>query len=525
MNIGIKQLGAAVDGRKSKMSKQNYDLIIIGGGATGLGCAVEAASRGYSTLLLEACDYGKGTSSKSTKLVHGGIRYLANLDFGLVHEGLEERYYFLNNASHLAQKQSYLIPMQNISEKVKYWIGTTLYDLLAGKRSIGKSKILTAKETLEQAPDLQANKITGGAIYYDGQFDDTRMLITLVKTFEQLGGKALNYHQVTKFVEHNDKISGVIVQDKLTNQTKQFNAKVVINATGTFCDSILDLAEPHTRHQTVAAAQGTHLVFDKHIFDSAHAILVPKTIDGRVLFILPWHNKIVVGTTDVKVEQPTLEPQAQEQEIDFILQTLNQYSKHQVTRKDIKSVFCGQRPLVKPNHTQNTAKISRKHEIRATANGLISIVGGKWTIYRRMGQDTINFIENQHGWKSTPSISSTLKLFGATNEQLNYPLSGYGTAATEIKKIQVERDNYQLIHPNLPYLQAEIIYQTHYEHVKTIEDVLIRRTRSIFLDAKAAIEAAPLVAKLIAKELGYDRSWENNQVQIFATVAKHYLIK
>ena len=264
---------------------QHFDIIIIGGGATGLGCAVEAASRGYKTLLLEAQDYGSGTSSKSTKLVHGGIRYLANLDFALVKEGLEERYYFLQNAPHLATRQSYLIPLQNLSEKFKYWLGIKLYDFLAGKRTVGFSRFLSKAATLQEAQDLNARKITGGAIYFDGKFDDTRMLITLVKTFEQLGGTALNYHQVTKFIEQNGKISGVQVYDQLKQSNHEFSAKFVINATGTFSDNLMDLAEPTKTHHAVAAAQGTHLVFDKAIFDSPHAILFSGTSHCRVLFV------------------------------------------------------------------------------------------------------------------------------------------------------------------------------------------------------------------------------------------------
>jgi len=503
---------------------QHFDIIIIGGGATGLGCAVEAASRGYKTLLLEAQDYGSGTSSKSTKLVHGGIRYLANLDFALVKEGLEERYYFLQNAPHLATRQSYLIPLQNLSEKFKYWLGIKLYDFLAGKRKVGFSRFLSKAATLQEANDLNPHKITGGAIYFDGKFDDTRMLITLVKTFEQLGGTALNYHQVTKFIEQNGKISGVQVYDQLKQSNTEFSAAFVINATGTFSDSLMDLAEPTKTHHTVAAAQGTHLVFDKAIFDSPHAILVPETSDGRVLFILPWHDKIVVGTTDIKVDTPSLAPQAQPEEIDFILATLNAYGTQQVTRKDIRAVFCGQRPLVKPANAKNTAKISRKHEIIETQNGLITMVGGKWTIYRRMGQDTINYLEKTRGLTPTKSNTANLHLFGYTTTPEAYPLSSYGTEVTQIKLIQQELNNYELLHPQLHYFQAEVIYQVRHEHARNIEDVLLRRTRAIYLDARVAIEIAPLVAQLMANELNFDRKWQEQQLASFKLAASKFLI-
>jgi glycerol-3-phosphate dehydrogenase len=470
-----------------------YDVIIIGGGSTGLGCAVESISRGYSTLLLEAHDYGSGTSSKSTKLVHGGIRYLANFDFALVQEGLEERYYFLKNAPHLAQAQTYLIPFHNLFEKIQYHIGIRLYDFLAKKLKLGQSRFLSKAETLHEAPDMNPHHIRGGGIYYDGQFDDTRMLIALLKTFESLGGVAHNYHPVSEFIEEDGKIIGVKVGEQV------FYAKVIINATGTFTDTILNLAEPNVRHETVTAAQGTHLVFDREVFACKHALVIPKTVDGRILFVLPWHGKIVVGTTDVKVATPSLEPIAQEQEIDLILNTLNQYLVKKVTRQDIRSIFVGQRPLVKPAHAKNTKKISRKHEVFKTQNGLISVVGGKWTIYRRMGQDALDFAIQQGLLKGSISRTKDLLLFGAIQNPEPYPLSVYGTEAEVIKAIQVETQNWDLLHSRLPYLQAEVIYQIRHEQAKTADDILARRTRAVFLDAQAAAEAVPIVEALLTQ--------------------------
>ena len=510
------------------MMQSEFDVIIIGGGSTGLGIAVEAISRGYSVLLLEASDYGKGTSSKSTKLVHGGIRYLANLDFALVKEGLEERYYFLKNAPHLAHKQSYLIPLHNLFEKLQYFVGIHLYDFLAGKLKLGQSRFLSKADTLREAPHLQAEHLSGGAIYYDGQFDDTRMLMTLLSTFTESGGVALNYHKVTQLIKNNSgKLCGVEVNDEFNNIKHTFNAKVIINATGTFTDSVLNLDEPNKLHRVVAAAQGTHLVFDRDIFDSKHALVIPKTIDGRILFVLPWHNKIIVGTTDIGVDTPSLDPQAQDSEIDFILDTLNQYTTKLVTRSDIKSVFAGQRPLVKPNKGhKSSAKISRKHEVIISDSGLISCVGGKWTIYRRMGEDAINFAVKHGLLKSSVSVTRDLKLFGAdvNNPVVDYPLSVYGSSAKIITNIQHELNNFDKIHDELPYYQAEVIYHLRYEQAKCVEDILARRTRALFLDAKLAIEAAPLVAELMAKELNKNSAWVSQQLTEFNFIAKQYLV-
>jgi len=499
--------------------KNDFDVIIIGGGATGLGCAVEAQSRGYKTLLLEARDYGSGTSSKSTKLVHGGIRYLANLDFALVKEGLEERHYFLQNAPHLAHRQSYLIPFHNFYESLQYHLGIWLYDFLAGKLKVGKSRFLSKHQALAEAPDMNPKRICGGGIYFDGQFDDTRMLITLLKTFEALGGIAHNYTPVVGFIEDQAKITGV-----KTQAGDVFQAKVIINATGIFTDQLTDLAEPGVVHHEVEPAQGTHLVFDKEIFDCKHALVIPKTVDGRILFVLPWHDKVLVGTTDVEMAHPDENPIPQHQEVDLILSTFSAYTKHPVTRADIRSQFAGQRPLVKPAHSQNSKKVSRKHEILETRNGLISIVGGKWTIYRRMGQDTIDYAVKQQKLAASVSDTKNHLLFGAGELCQAYPLSVYGAAYHDILAIQEAQNNFATLHPSLPYLQAEVIYQVQQEQAKTIEDVLARRTRALFLDAKAAIDAAPLVAKLMAAELKKDQAWVEQELQTFHAIAKTFLV-
>lgn len=504
------------------MNNNECDIIIIGGGATGVGCAIEAVSRGYKTLLLEAYDFGKGTSSKSTKLIHGGLRYLENFDFALVKEGLEERFSFINNAPHLAKKQTYLIPTSSYYETLKYTVGVKLYEFLSGKYKIGKSYNLNKKQTLSELPNIDDSRLFKSLVYYDGQFDDTRLLISLIKTFESKGGVALNYHKVDKIISSSgDKIDTISAINLLTGENVDFKAKHIVNATGTFSDTTISLSGDKESHKYVSVAQGTHIVFDKSIFPTEHAILIPQTVDGRVLFILPWHNSLIVGTTDIKKDAPDLEPLAEKSEIDFILETFNNYSKVKATVDDIKSVYCGQRPLVSPKKAKSSAKISRKHEIVESDNGLITVVGGKWTIFRRMGQDVIDYIETG---KIAQKLSKTAfeKTIDATDKAENYPLNVYGADAHKIKEIQKEFDNYDLIHQNLPYLQAEVIYQSRYEKVKTVEDVLARRTRAVFLDIKASIESAPTVAKILAKEFGNSDEWVAEQIRAFDEFAKSF---
>lgn len=505
--------------------QNNYDIIIIGGGATGFGCAVEAVSRGYKTLLLEAYDFGKGTSSKSTKLIHGGLRYLENFDFALVKEGLEERFSFLHNAPHLTHKQSYLIPTRSYFETFKYTIGVKLYEFLSGKYKIGKSYNLNKQQTLAELPNIEDSKLKKSLVYYDGQFDDTRLLISLMKTFESKGGVALNYYKVEKVFSSTDsKLDTVRVLDTINNKHHEFTAKHIVNATGTFTDKTINIANQKEPHKYVSVAQGTHIVFEKDKFPTQHAILIPETDDGRVLFILPWHNHLIVGTTDIKKDYPCIEPRAEKQEIDFILETFNQYAKVKATIDDIKSVYCGQRPLVTPKKSKNSAKISRKHEIVESEDGLITVVGGKWTIFRRMGQDVLDYIETKKIAQKTSKTSNEL-LVDAIKPDESYPLKVYGKGIVDIKAIQDELNNYELLNNDLPYYQAEVIYHARYEKAKTVEDVLARRTRAAFLDIKASIESASKVAELLAKELNKDQAWQEQQVKSFNEFAKNFDIK
>jgi glycerol-3-phosphate dehydrogenase len=508
------------------MKINEFDIIVIGGGATGFGIAVDAQNRGYKTLLVEAHDFASGTSSKSTKLIHGGIRYLANLDFNLVKEGLEERYYMLKNAPHINHKQTYLIPFYSIIDRIKYFCGIKIYDFLAKDKKIGKSFFNNKNNTLkpELAKDLIGKNLNGSAIYYDGAFDDSRLVITLFKTFEKLGGNAKNYHEVIDFYYTNNKISGIKVIDKLNNhQIINYHAPIIINATGIFTDKIIKLSDKTNQTNYITLSQGTHLVFNKEIFSSQHALVIPKTSDGRVLFVLPWHDKIVVGTTDIIAKEPLIYPNTMKEEIDFIINTFNFYTKNKVKINDIKSIFTGQRPLVNPNKSTNTSKISRKHEILEEKNGLISIVGGKWTIYRKMAEDTLNYIENKLQ-KKINKTTKDLKLFGYTNNIQAYPANVYGSEWDKIIEI-AQNTNFNKLHAKLPYLQAEVIYHIRFEMAKTIEDILARRTRALFLDANISIEIAPIVANIIKNELHLSDDWVKIELENFYKIAEKFTIK
>ena len=505
---------------------QNYDVIIIGGGATGLGVAIESVSRGYKTILFEQEDFGKSTSSKSTKLVHGGIRYLANLDFKLVKEGLEERYFFINNSRHLSKVQPYLIPFYSYKNKIKFTIGTFLYDLLASRYNIGKSKSINANDVIKLAPFLKTKNLIGGLIYYDGQFDDSRMLISMLRTFENLDGVAHNYHQVIAINKNNNNVvTGVTILDKINNKIYEVKSKVVINATGVFTDDLINMSEDKLENNNLVVSQGSHILCKNDNLKSEYAVVIPETKDDRILFILPWHDCALIGTTDVKVSKPVLDPIASKLEVKFIMDSVKKFSKHEIKQEDIKSSFAGLRPLVKKNSNTNSSTLSRAHKIIFSSNKLISVVGGKWTIYRRMGEDTINFAIQQGMLPKSNSITKYLKLFGWTEESIEYPLSVYGKDYYKILDIQKELNNYELLHKDLPYYYAEVIYQIKYEMVKTVEDVLSRRTRAVILNPIAAVEVAPIVANLIAKYYNYDDNWISDQLNKFNSFAKNYIVK
>lgn len=502
---------------------KEWDICIIGGGATGLGIAVDAASRGYSTILLEKHDFAKGTSSRSTKLVHGGVRYLQQGNIKLVTEALKERGLLLKNAPHLVKNQSFVIPNYKWWEHPFYGIGLKVYDWMAGSLGLGPSQFLSREETLALAPTLDPDGLRGGVLYHDGQFDDARLAIHLAMTAADHGAVILNYIPVKGLLKSQGKIAGVEVTDTISGQSYEVKARAVINATGVFSDSILQMdnanAEP-----VVSPSQGIHLVVDKEFLPSDTAIMIPKTDDGRVLFAVPWHHKIIIGTTDTPMHDIQAEPVARQEEIDFVLHHITRYLTRTPGYADIRSIFAGLRPLVKGNN-KNTAALSRDHHISISDSELITITGGKWTTYRRMAEDVLEIAAHKAGLPVTECLTDRLPIHGYLEGQdFQMPLFCYGADKEGIQSlVQQHRPLGDLIHPRLPFIKAEIIWAVQQEMCMTLEDALSRRTRALLLDANAAIEAAPEVAALLAGEMNKDAAWIKDQVDTFTLLAKNYL--
>ena len=505
-----------------------WDVIIIGGGATGLGAALDAASRGLHVLLLEQADFAKGTSSRSTKLVHGGVRYLAQGDIGLVREALYERGLLLKNAAHLVKNESFIIPNYQWWGGAFYTIGLTIYDVLAGRLGFGRAKHISKQEVIKRLGTIQQKGLYGGVVYQDGQFDDARLAINLAQTCLEQGAIVLNYFKVTGLTKNAaGEIAGLITCDMETGKSYTLKAKAVVNATGVFVDDILNMDEKD-RKPLVKPSQGVHLVLDRSFMPGEDALMIPKTDDGRVLFAVPWHDKLVVGTTDTPVDMHSLEPVALQEEIDFIMRTAGKYLNRQPEAKDVLSVFAGLRPLAAPESgSSKTKEISRSHKLIVSKSGLVTITGGKWTTYRRMGEDTIEKAIAVGKLTYTASKTKQLPIHGSEdNVDRNDHLYVYGSDKAALIALAGEDPlwNHKL-HPRLPYIEAEVIWGIRQEMARTIDDILARRTRALFLDARAAIDMAPAVAALMAAELGKNQEWEKEQVQSFTNMAQAYLLQ
>lgn len=508
-------------------AQSNWDVIVIGGGATGLGVALDSVTRGYKTLLLEQSDFAKGTSSRSTKLVHGGVRYLAQGNIDLVREALLERGLMLKNASHLVRNQSFIIPNYNWWDTLKYSIGLKVYDFLSGNLSFGPSVRISKKNTASRLTTIKTQGLKGGVVYHDGQFDDARLAVNMAQTGIEQGATVLNHFKVKQLQKNEEgKVCGVIATDTDTEIDYTLHAKVVINATGVFTDEILQMDKAEAKN-TVRPSQGIHLVLDRSFLPGNDAIMIPKTSDGRVLFLVPWHNRIVVGTTDTLLDSHSLEPKPLEKEIDFILETANTYLTKPVTRADVLSIFAGLRPLAAPKDgSEKTKEISRSHKIIVAKSGLITITGGKWTTYRRMAQDTINKVIALGKLPQAACVTKELAIHGADGSAADENhLYIYGTDQKEIEALIKQQPALgEKLHPRLEFLKAEVVWAVTHEMARTVEDVLARRVRILFLDAKAAQEVAPEVAEILAHYLNKNEAWKQAQMQEFTTLANQYIV-
>ena len=510
---------------------QVWDVLVVGGGATGLGVAVDAASRGYKVLLVEQSDFAKGTSSRSTKLVHGGVRYLAQGDVKLVFEALRERGLLLKNAPHLVRVQSFVIPAYSYFTKVFYGVGLTIYDVMAGRLRFRKTGLLSRDAVTRRLPSIKQKGLKGGVEYFDGQFDDARLAINLAQTCADNGGVLLNYMSVEGLLKDRaGKVAGVKARDAESGREYTLKSKVVINATGVFVDAVLQMDAPG-QHPLVRPSQGVHVVLDRSFLPGDSALMIPKTPDGRVLFAVPWHAHVLVGTTDTPLDKSSLEPAASEQEIDFILETAGAYLTKKPTRQDVLSVFAGLRPLAAPAQgTNSTKEISRSHKLIVSPSGLVTITGGKWTTYRKMAEETMDKAVAVGKLVPSSCVTAGLKIHG---HKEGYAVSGdaaplaiYGSDAPGLQDLVTERPELgQRLHASFPSTCAEVVWAVRHEMARTIEDVLARRLRILFLDARAAIDMAPKVASVMAAEQGHPLAWQQDQVTRFIELANSYLLE
>jgi glycerol-3-phosphate dehydrogenase len=497
-----------------------WDILVIGGGATGLGVAVDAAARGYRTALVEQHDFAKGTSSRSTKLAHGGVRYLRSMELGLVRGALRERGLMLRNAPHLVRRKGFIIPVYRWLDLPFYGVGLKAYEWLSGSLSLGASRVLSARKTIELLPTVRTQGLRGGILYFDGQFDDARMALALAQTADAHGAAVVNYARVAGLLREGTRVAGASVIDEETGAAFTVRARVVVNASGIFTDSIRQMDDAACAPM-MAVSSGVHLALDRSFLPGDHALMIPKTTDGRVLFAVPWQGHVILGTTDEGRPNPELEPAALESEIRFLIDNAASYLSRAPARADIRSVFTGLRPLVRHGSTA-TKSLSRDHVIVVSGSGLVTITGGKWTSYRKMAQDTVDSAAESAGLEPRSSPTASLPLWGA-QEPVSSRFAAYGTDAQKLEELATDPDLAKPLHPRLPHVGAEVIWAARSEMARSVDDVLSRRTRILQLDAAAANEAAPRVASLLARELGRSSSWEADQVASFRTLAARYL--
>jgi len=514
--------------RKLERQTEPWDIVVIGGGATGLGIAVDASSRGYKTLLLEAHDFAKGTSSRSTKLAHGGVRYLQQGDVSLVLEALKERGLMIQNAPHLVKNQAFIIPTYEWWDGPFYTVGLKVYDIMSGKLGIGSSKRVSKEETMKYIPTIDEKGLNGGVIYYDGQFDDARLAVSLAMTAAQYNGTVLNYMKVTGLTKSEDSmVNGVTVEDTEMGTRHEIAAKVVINATGVFADSIKRMDDPGTEDM-IQPSQGIHLVLDKKFLPDQYAIMVPQTKDGRVMFAVPWHDKVVLGTTDTLIEKPVLEPKPLESEIEFILETAGQYLTQAPKREDVLSMFAGLRPLAKPEgNGKATKEISRHHKVLVSLSGLVTVIGGKWTTYRKMAQDAVDNGILIGALPDRKCITENLPIYGFDKSSPlgEDPMNVYGSDKEKIEILEEENPSLkEYFSERLSLKKSQVVWAVRNEMARTLEDMLARRFRGIFLDAPESIKIAEEVGKVMQVELEQNDAWLQKQLKEFNAVATQYCL-
>jgi len=502
-----------------------WDVVVIGGGATGLGAAVEAAARGHRTLLVERSDFAKETSSRSTKLVHGGVRYLEQMNLTLVLDALRERGHMLHNAPHLVHDLSFVVPAYSYFSLPYYGAGLKVYERLSGKLSFGRSELLSREETLNHLPGVSSSGLRGGILYHDGQFDDARYAITLVRTLQDLGGTAINYVAATSLLIQNGKVAGIHARDIENGVEFEVQARAVVNACGVHAGETVAL-DGHPRDSLLAISQGSHFVLPRSFLPGDTALMIPKTADGRVLFAIPWHGAVLVGTTDVPVESHSPEPRALPEEKQFLRDHIARYLGRVPRPEEILSVWSGLRPLVRQGNAK-TSKLSRDHTILVSSSGLITVTGGKWTTYRRMGQDTIDRAEQVASLPKRPSNTLDLKLHGWVPGPSRAAAPWETVYGADLPALNALSENNKsldaLLHPRLPFRRSEVAWAARHEMARTVEDILARRTRALFLDARAAIEAAPAAADLLAGELGRSEAWKAEDLKRFQEIAKGYV--
>ncbi|SIO15837.1 glycerol-3-phosphate dehydrogenase [Halodesulfovibrio marinisediminis DSM 17456] len=510
-------------------SQDIWDILIVGGGATGLGTGVDAASRGYSTVLLEAADFCQATSSRSTKLAHGGVRYLEQMNFSLVYDALHERGRMRRNAPHLVDDRSLIVPTYSRWETFYYGIGLVLYDLLSGPFSFGRSYPMVRNSAFQHVPGLNPVGVRAGVRYHDGQFDDSRYAMTLALTMHELGGCPANHMQVISLVKENGKVRGVVAADKLTGKEYTIRARSVVNATGIFTDILRQMDSPAVK-PILQPSQGIHLMLDKSFCPGETGILIPKTDDGRVVFILPWHDKLIVGTTDTEVSGPEMEPKATSEEVDFLLEHVGRYLARKPQRKDVRSVFNGIRPLIKEGGADGTSALSRDHHLTVSDSELVTIAGGKWTTYRKMSEDVVDVCAKTAHLPEVKCRTSNMPLHGWTRDfEKDDPFRVYGSDVQYLYDMMDEDETLvEFLHPRLPYRKVEVIWAVRSEMAQTLYGVLALRTRALLLDAAATMEAAPEVARLMAAELGLTgdeaEKWVDTELAEFDKIASQYVV-